>query len=139
MLPFLALAATAAMPDDLDGDGVPDLSDNCPEVANDDQEDRDADDVGDDCDRCLLVRSPDNVDTDEDGLGDDCDNCPDDANFDQSDVDQDLLGDVCDPFPDGEGDDLLQDMACGCSTDAGPGSLALLLGLVITRRRRAAL
>lgn len=37
---------------DSDGDGVPDVSDNCPAVANPDQADRDGDDAGDACDEC---------------------------------------------------------------------------------------
>ncbi|NIV47751.1 MAG: hypothetical protein GWN46_13485, partial [Gammaproteobacteria bacterium] len=42
---------------DADGDGIPDLDDNCPNTANADQ-----------------------ADADGDGVGDVCDNCPDDAN-----------------------------------------------------------
>ena len=37
-------------PSDADGDGVPDLGDNCPAAANPDQADQDADGVGDACD-----------------------------------------------------------------------------------------
>ncbi|MEZ4472804.1 MAG: thrombospondin type 3 repeat-containing protein [bacterium] len=45
----------AAMPDaamgpDRDGDGVPDATDNCPDVANPDQADGDGDHAGDLCD-----------------------------------------------------------------------------------------
>src|SRR4029078_12737309 len=40
----------AAAPKDTDKDGVPDASDNCPEVANADQKDSDGDKVGDACD-----------------------------------------------------------------------------------------
>ena len=58
---------------DTDGDGLPDLTDNCPTTPN-----------------------PDQLDTDGDGVGDVCDNCPDDANPDQADTDGDGLGDVCD-------------------------------------------
>ena len=40
----------AATDPDSDADGIPDLSDNCPEVANADQADADGDGVGDACD-----------------------------------------------------------------------------------------
>lgn len=39
--------------DDRDGDGVPDGSDNCPDVANPDQDDQDGDGIGDLCDGLL--------------------------------------------------------------------------------------
>jgi hypothetical protein len=37
---------------DTDGDGIPDIVDNCPTVANRDQRDSDGDGVGDACDNC---------------------------------------------------------------------------------------
>ena len=43
---------------DLDGDGVPDESDNCPSVPNADQLDADGDGVGDACDNCMLIANP---------------------------------------------------------------------------------
>jgi hypothetical protein len=43
---------------DLDGDGVPDASDNCPTVANANQADTDGDLVGDACDNCVNVANP---------------------------------------------------------------------------------
>lgn len=78
------------LPIDLDGDGVPDGSDNCPAVANADQANFDGDVDGDACD----------PDDDNDGVDDADDNCPVDANGDQSDVDGDGIGDVCDPVDD---------------------------------------
>ena len=45
-----AAASCVAAPKDTDKDGVPDASDNCPEVANADQKDADGDKVGDACD-----------------------------------------------------------------------------------------
>lgn len=47
-------------PDD-DGDGVPDLSDNCPEIANSDQYDRDRNGVGDVCDNTHYVSEADAI------------------------------------------------------------------------------
>jgi hypothetical protein len=58
---------------DTDQDGVTDLSDNCPNVANANQ-----------------------IDADLDGLGDACDNCPQESNADQEDVDGDGFGAACD-------------------------------------------
>ncbi len=43
---------------DSDGDGVPDLGDNCPTVANASQLDADADFVGDACDNCVNRANP---------------------------------------------------------------------------------
>ena len=42
-------------PDDLDGDGIDNVADNCPEKANADQADFDGDQVGDLCDLCPLT------------------------------------------------------------------------------------
>ncbi|UCE18936.1 MAG: VCBS repeat-containing protein [Gemmatimonadota bacterium] len=67
---------------DLDGDGIADIIDNCPNNPNPDQEDNDAD-----------------------GAGDICDNCPDDANPDQADADSDNTGDACDLCTDTDGDE----------------------------------
>lgn len=79
------LSPTALSPDaaaDQDGDGVLDLVDNCPAVANTNQSDKDSD-----------------------GLGDRCDNCPLVANFSQADIgDSDGIGDACDPHPGDAGD-----------------------------------
>ena len=85
---------------DSDGDGIANVSDNCPLVANVDQ-----------------------TDTDGDGVGDACDNCPDNANPDQLDTDGDTIGDICDPFPlDADvGAALLQ---CRADLTAANGSLA---------------
>lgn len=59
---------------DTDGDGVPDDTDNCPNISNINQEDADGD-----------------------GIGDVCDNCPNDSNPSQADGDGNGVGDACDP------------------------------------------
>ena len=104
-------------PTDLDEDEIFDDEDNCPEIANPEQEDMDEDGVGDFCDSCPFDSNEDQNDGDDDGLGDLCDpcpvdpdnldvdgdgacdaedNCPDDSNFDQRDSDGDGAGDLCD-------------------------------------------
>lgn len=97
---------------DMDGDGVPDASDNCPTVFNpvrpmDNgmQPDADGDGVGDPCDPCprdansTTCTGFDPNDTDGDGVPNATDNCPDVANPDQTDTDHDGKGDACDACP----------------------------------------
>ena len=79
---------------DGDDDGVFDLDDNCPLIANANQADGDGDDVGDVCDNCQYVYNPGQEDADSDGLGDACDNCPTDYNPSQADGDSDDAGDA---------------------------------------------
>jgi fibro-slime domain-containing protein len=64
--------ACPAPPPDADGDGVPDVADNCPAIANAGQADADADGHGDACDNCPTVSNPSQLDTNADGKGDDC-------------------------------------------------------------------
>lgn len=71
---------------DRDRDGVPDNEDDCPEVADSEQEDNDDDGQGDACD----------LDDDNDGLFDGSDNCPRVANLAQHDHDDDGQGNACD-------------------------------------------
>lgn len=73
--------------DDIDGDGIPDSEDNCPDTYNPDQTDSDGDGVGDACD--------DGEDTDGDGIPDSEDNCPTTWNPGQEDSDGDGIGDAC--------------------------------------------
>ncbi|MFH2055078.1 MAG: C10 family peptidase [bacterium] len=98
---------------DWDEDGVDNVDDNCPIVANGNQLDFDEDGVGDACDNCYGAYNPDQDDTDGDGLGDACDpdidddgflnendNCDYVQNPDQINSDTDTLGDECDNCPD---------------------------------------
>lgn len=86
--------------DDIDGDGIPNLEDNCACTPNPNQEDSDHDGYGDACDNCRYHYNPQQLDSDEDGIGNECDNCPGTANSDQLDRDGDGVGDVCDLCPD---------------------------------------
>jgi hypothetical protein len=62
--------------EDEDADGVEDVLDNCPALANADQADGDLDAVGDACDNCPLEPNPGQEDTfGAVGVGDACD-CP---------------------------------------------------------------
>ncbi|SYZ74435.1 hypothetical protein TRIP_C90063 [Candidatus Zixiibacteriota bacterium] len=58
---------------DLDGDGVPNNSDNCSGLSNPEQTDADADGLGDACDNCPEVYNPDQLDANHNGIGDVCD------------------------------------------------------------------
>jgi hypothetical protein len=89
-------------PNDRDCDMVGDAVDNCPDVANSDQDDFDHDDVGDRCDACSASFS--GADEDFDSLLDSMDNCPTVVNADQLDGDGDGVGDVCDPNASGNDD-----------------------------------
>jgi hypothetical protein len=116
--------------DDTDSDGLCDVTDNCPEIANFDQADWDGDDVGDVCDdsdddgvfdvddNCLIAFNPEQEDDDLDEIGEACDNCPGFHNPLQEDFDLDGIGDVCDQDPDGDGFDSIED---NCPDQFNPG------------------
>jgi hypothetical protein len=120
--------SVGSSPADTDSDGVPTVSDNCAQVANNDQSDQDHDGVGDLCDptpctsdqqvssgavapqTCSddaagsqppATNAP--ADQDHDGIPDSVDNCVTIANHDQLDLDGDKTGDACDPDVDGDG------------------------------------
>ena len=83
---------TGAVSTDSDGDGIINSIDNCPEIANPNQEDSDGDGIGNACDLT------ENTDTDGDSIIDSQDNCPEKANPNQEDSDGDGIGDACDPL-----------------------------------------
>ncbi|CAK8686124.1 unnamed protein product [Clavelina lepadiformis] len=98
--------------DDADDDGVSNLFDNCPLVANRDQTNSDSDSHGDACDNCDTIANYDQLNVDGDAYGDVCDedidgdgfpnrndNCPTIPNSDQRDDDGDGVGDSCDNCP----------------------------------------
>ena len=82
-------SATPNCVDD-DGDGVPNVFDNCPNDFNDTQDDFDFDGIGDACDAFP-------IDFDNDGVDDFSDNCFDVPNPGQEETDGDFIGNACDP------------------------------------------
>ena len=78
-----------AIEDDVDFDGIPNVSDNCPFNANFSQTDSDGDGLGNVCD------PRDDRDLDDDGIQNISDNCPFYPNPDQNDGNGDGLGDAC--------------------------------------------
>ncbi|MGB5106046.1 MAG: thrombospondin type 3 repeat-containing protein [Candidatus Zixiibacteriota bacterium] len=108
---------------DFDGDGIPDLSDNCPTIPNPSQADFDGDGAGDACDNCPTFSNPGQFDADGDGQGDACDNCPGIPNSGQANSDTDALGDACDnciltdnPFQEDVDLDMVGDSCDNCLT-----------------------
>jgi hypothetical protein len=76
VIPGLIDAAVDATIPDEDGDGVPDMTDNCPAVANADQDNEDKDRFGDACDPCPAFGDDTPGDQDRDGVADACDPNP---------------------------------------------------------------
>jgi hypothetical protein len=98
---------------DRDGDGIPDVDDNCPDTPNPDQLDSDGDGRGNVCDNCPTTANPGQADGDGDGVGDLCDNCPATSNTNQADADGDGRGDACDACPLDAANDADGDGVCG--------------------------
>jgi hypothetical protein len=71
--PELTFEEALELSPDTDGDGVTNLLDNCPLVANPDQADTDGQDgVGNACDNCPTIFNPGQEDSNGDGVGDAC-------------------------------------------------------------------
>jgi len=68
---------------DTDGDGIPDVCDNCITVPNPSQVDTDHDGIADACDNCPTLANPGQIDFDGNGVGDACQYLCGDANEDK--------------------------------------------------------
>lgn len=130
---------------DVDLDGFPDSSDNCPTVSNEYQLDDDGDGVGDRCDNCPTSHNPNQEDLDLDGKGDVCDLIDDRP----VDIDDDKPSDDCSLNKSCADNDGQIDLPPSGSTSnkkdnsngIGSQSLPLLaaLGMLLLIRRRASL
>ena len=107
---------------DIDGDGIEDAADSCPDIFNpkrpldnNEQPNFDMDTQGDSCDICPISGPGDMCamfdpnDPDGDGVPSDMDNCPQIPNMNQANADGDDKGDLCDSCPDAANDG---DMGC---------------------------
>ncbi len=95
LIPYPIGCAAPDAHKDSDLDYAPDLIDNCPGLANN-QNDLDKDGLGNDCDKDIDGDgAPEKVGPDSIFVN--LDNCPELANPDQTDKDGDGLGTLCDP------------------------------------------
>ena len=103
---------------DVDDDGVPDITDNCPEIANASQANGDGDTHGNACDNCPTFTNENQANSDSDSLGNACDNCWGVSNTSQVDSDFDCpvkpyttdprCGDACEfTGPDADSDGII--------------------------------
>lgn len=104
--PLNAASYPSAMNTDVDGDGVANTSDNCPNTSNASQTDTDLDGTGDACE-----------DDDTDGVYNSVDNCTSISNASQSNIDGDSFGDACDTDDDGDG---IADGSDNCPSNSNP-------------------
>jgi len=122
---------------DVDGDGVPDVCDNCVNIPNSDQSDGDGDGVGDLCDPCALD-NPD--DPDGDGVCSSDESCPNDpfklepglcgCGTADADSDGDTVADCNDLCPDIDDTIFAPQCAAAIPAVSSWGLLVLTLTLV---------
>ena len=72
--------------DDDDNDLTVNSADNCPFIANENQENSDSDSFGDVCDNCPNDNNENQIDSDGDGIGDACDDSDGDGVNDDTDI-----------------------------------------------------
>ena len=121
---ILALTGCA----DMDLDGIPNKTDNCPFVPNPEQVDTDGNGIGD---TCQFVPK----DTDQDGVDDSVDNCRYVANAGQADRDGNGVGNACDNSMRRMIVEVLEEIA----GDDTQGRLCLSEGNALARSRLVAL
>jgi len=120
-----------AFSEDLDNDGVLDVIDNCPSIANAAQTNSDGDAHGNACDNCSTVTNANQANSDADTIGNACDNCWGVSNANQLDSDMDCpakpyttdpkCGDACEfTGPDADGDGVI-DNEDNCPAVANAG------------------
>ena len=99
---------------DSDNDGLPDITDNCPDVPNPGQSDADDDGIGDVCDSCPTVTGESCCGNGICDAGEDACSCSDDCGLSPSTevACADGLDDDCDGLADCDDEDCDQDPEC---------------------------